>query len=326
MKFRSMEVQTDLPLQDKVTQLPILAAYVDYRQYLKDFYNYKLYESRNSYSNYSYKVFSASADIKSPNYLKMIIEGGRNLTEDTAKKFARALGLDKSGSDEFLALVEYNQALDASERNRHLKRLNELRTQKKLKSGEITEDRVNAVPKWISWVLLALADQKDADFSIDGIRNLLSRKASPDDIRKSLQQLFEQQSLVHDPLTGNIKKGMVAPPQEDLLPDTVRKIQAELMYLGMEALLNSAPQEREIGTVTVCLTEKEFEKLKFEMRHLRKRILKDALIARDSSKGDRIYQFNVQLFPLTKKSPKKKLLPFMTEPVNSDATDDNDSK
>ena len=54
-------------------------------------------------------IFSAAADIKSPNYLKMIIEGKRNLSEDMISKFAKACSLNKSQGDEFKLLVLFNQ-------------------------------------------------------------------------------------------------------------------------------------------------------------------------------------------------------------------------
>lgn len=296
-----MEVQTPLPIPEANVKAPVIGGYSDFRQYLRDFFKFKLYEHRNSFSTYSYKTFSAAADIRSPNYLKLIIDGERNLSPETARKFARALGLDKEGSDEFLLLVEYGQAQDPLERNRHLKTLNEFRMRRRIKHGEINEEKMERAPTWVSWVIHTLVDQKNADFSIEGLRDLFQGRVSQDDIRRSLQQLFDSQALQLDLETGRVKKGLMPPNQEDLSPDMIRKIQSELMYLGMEALINGRPNEREIGTLTVCLTEAEFEKLKFEFRHLRKRILKDALIAREQAPGDRVYQLNIQLFPVTLK-------------------------
>jgi uncharacterized protein (TIGR02147 family) len=296
-----MEVQTPLPIPEAMVSEPVLGAYTDFRQYLRDFYDFKIRQNRNSYRSYNYKTFSAAADIRSPNYLKLIIEGERNLSAETARKFARALNLDREGTDEFLLLVEYGQALDPLERNRHLKALNEFRVRRRIKSGEISGESVDSAPKWVSWVLHAIADQAGADFSIDGLRDLLMGKVSVDGIRKSLQQLFDSNSLQLD-AEGRVRKGVMPPNQEEIPPDMIRKIQSELMYLGMEALLNDKSQDREIGTLTVCLTEVEFEKLKFELRHLRKRVLKDALLHREQGPGERVYQLNIQLFPLTKKS------------------------
>ena len=242
------------------------------------------------------------ADLRSPNYLKLIIDGERNLSPGTARKFAKALGLDRESTEEFLLLVEYGQALDPLERNRHLRTLNEFRLKRRLKNGELPSERVEMAPRWVSWALHAVADQAGADFSVDGLRDLLIGKVSADEIRKSLQQLFDAGALNLDSETGRVKKGIVPPNQDEIPSDVIRKIQAELMYLGMESLISGQAQEREIGTLTVCLTENEFEKLRFELRHLRKRILKDALIERERSPGDRVYQLNIQLFPLTKRS------------------------
>lgn len=299
-----MQVQTPLPFPDADVKEPVLAAYTDFRQYLRDFYDYKVHMNRNSFGSYNYKAFSASADIKSPNYLKLIIEGERNLSRPTAKKFARALGLDKEGTEEFLLLVEYGQALDPLERNQHLKKLSEFRTKRRIKSGELNSEKLNNTPRWVSWVLHALADQSNIDFSIEGLREVLKGRVSADDIRKSLQQLFDTKALQLDPVTGKIKKGLAPPNQEAISSESIRKIQSELIYLGMESLLNDLSEEREIGTLTVCLTEAEFEKIKFELRHMRKRILKDALLGREQGPGDRVYQLNIQMFPLTKKSSK----------------------
>ncbi|WP_374031467.1 hypothetical protein [Bdellovibrio bacteriovorus] len=54
---------------------PVLSDYMNYRQFLADFYLFKRKASKGSLRAYTYAVFSAAANIKSPNYLKMIIEG-----------------------------------------------------------------------------------------------------------------------------------------------------------------------------------------------------------------------------------------------------------
>src|SRR5258708_5756088 len=76
---------------------------------------------------YSYSHFSAAADIKSPNYLKLIIECKRNLSDDMILRFARALRLEKQQAEEFRALVHYGQADEPVERNKYLKDLAEIR-------------------------------------------------------------------------------------------------------------------------------------------------------------------------------------------------------
>lgn len=295
-----MEFQTTLPLPGTPVR-PELSTYTDFRQYLKDFYDFKVQQHKDSFSSYNYKTFSAAADIKSPNYLKLIIEGERNLSPVTVKKFARALGLDKQESEEFTLLVEYGQAADHLEKNRHLRRLSEFRMKKRIKAGEVKPESLENSPNWAAWVLYAMADEKNADFALSSLRERLQGLVREDDIKRALEQLFKNGSLIRDEETGEVRKGIAAAPnQDEIPPELIRKLQSELIYLGMESLLYGRPQDREFGSLTVCLTESEFEKLKFELRHLRKRIYRDALVAREREKGDRVYQLNIQLFPVTK--------------------------
>ena len=80
---------------------PSLMAYTDFRVYLRDFYEYKRRLTSKDLRPYSYATFAAAADIKSPNYLKLIIDGERNLSSDMTRKFARAMGLSKKKRTNF---------------------------------------------------------------------------------------------------------------------------------------------------------------------------------------------------------------------------------
>jgi uncharacterized protein (TIGR02147 family) len=295
-----MEMQTELSRKPAFVA-PEIGGYTDYRAFLKDFFNYKIEQHKNSYGGYSYKTFSAAADIKSPNYLKMVIDGERNLSPVTIKKFARAMQLSKDETDEFGLLVLFNQATDPLDRNRHLKNLSEYRMRKRVRSGEVSEETLENSPSWVAWVLHALADRANTSFSVPELHDLLLGRVKNDEIERILKQLIEAGALTRDEQSGEVKKGLKAPPNwEDIPAEVIRKLQAELIYLGMESLIQGRAEDREFGTLTVCLTEAEYEKLKFELRHLRKRIYKDALIARAAGKGEKVYQFNLQLFPITK--------------------------
>ena len=73
-------------------------------------------------------------------------------------------------------------------------------------------------------------------------------------------------------------------------------------FITTESLFRDSPKDREFGAMTVAMTEDEFNKVRFELRQLRKRLQKDILVGRKSTKGDRVYQLNVQLFPVTEKT------------------------
>lgn len=303
MEAPSLNPQPKSQPEPSVAQAPNLGEYTDFRQYLKDVYEYRRATEGTGLRPYSYSTFSAAADIKSPNYLKLIIEGRRNLSEDMIGKFGRALRLSKVEVEEFRALVKYGQANEPIERNQYLKELADLRARRAFESGAINQRSWDKVPGWIGWVLYAMAEQQNVDFDPQNLQRLFRAKASVDDIRDSLRKLIESGELARNQETGEVAKGrdLIESPQ-DLPVALIRKLQAELIYLGIESLFRDSPKEREFGAMTVAMTEEEFNQVRFELRQLRKRLQKDILVKRKSTKGERVYQLNVQLFPVTEKT------------------------
>jgi uncharacterized protein (TIGR02147 family) len=284
-----------------LVEAPNVGDYLDFRKYLSDYYLYRREISKKDIRPYNYGVFSAAANIKSPNYLKLIIEGRRNLSDDMISKFAKALGLGKDQADEFRLLVNYGQASDPAERNMNLRALNEKRVDGKLKSGEIDQKTWEKIPSWIAWIMYSLIDQKDVVFEAEKLRETLRNKASVDEIQLALNSLLQAGEIVRDETTGEMKKARSLMESADDVPVAlVRKLQAELMYLGLESLFQDSATEREFGSATMALTKQEFEDLRFQLRKIRKEAQKNNGVKRASSKGDRVYQLNMQLFPVSK--------------------------
>lgn len=286
-----------------ILSAPVVSDYMDFRKLLEDFYLYKREVTKNDVRPYSTAMFSAAANIKSPNYLRMIIDGKRNLSPDMIAKFARAMSLNKDETSDFRMLVLYNQSTEPSERNILLKDLSEHRVQMKLKSGEIDRKTWDKLPSWISWILYAMIDQEKVKFDVESLRETLRKKASVDEIQSALKTLLDSGEVKIDDVTGRLQKtrSLIDSPEE-IPVALVRKLQSQLMYLGMESLFQDAPTEREFGAATLSLTQSEFEELRFKLRQLRKATQKENSVRRTTSQGERVYQLNLQLFPVTNKS------------------------
>ena len=93
--------------------------YLDYRQYLKDFYAAQKAKS----SAFSHRSFSRRAGLRSSNYLSLVMKGERDLSSEMAPRFAKACGLVKSEADFFCDLVAYGQAKTTDEKQRWHERL-----------------------------------------------------------------------------------------------------------------------------------------------------------------------------------------------------------
>ncbi len=301
METRTIETSTGgvrvstLNLERK--EAPCLGAYLDFRLYLKDFYSHK--RSHNGgIRPYSYSVFSAAANIKSPGYLRLIIDGKRNLSDGMIEKFSRGLRLSKEEREEFFLMVKYGQSSDPALRNIYLKKLSEFRVHNQISRGQMDGDVWDKVPGWVSWALYALVDVEGVEFDIKKLRRRFQNRVTESEIRLSLEKLFSSGDLICDEVTGKIKRAENKKPKS-IPVELVRKLQGELMYLGLESLFHDDPVEREFGALTLALTEKEFNELKFQLRKMKKSVQKDNFINRMNSKGEKLYQLNLQLYPLT---------------------------
>lgn len=111
----------------------------NFREYLKKYY--EMEKSKNS--TFSYKKFARLAQLGSPNYLKYIIDGQRNLTISGIHKFAKAMTLTYQEKIFFELLVLKTQAKSNLEKSYYSTRISEEKSRnpqietKKIKSTEI---------------------------------------------------------------------------------------------------------------------------------------------------------------------------------------------
>lgn len=279
---------------------PELSQYLDSRQFLNDFYEFKRHESKGARRPYSYATFSAAAGIKSPNYLKMIIEGKRNLSEEMAFCFAKALRFSKTESLEFVTLVQYTQAQNASDRNAHLRKLASLRVQKKIESGEIDRAMWDKVPGWVAYALHAMIPPTGMAGEVAKLYEHFRGKAQLSEIDMALQALIRSGLVEQN--NDDLRIYKRAEFMDDLArvpPALIRKLQAELIGLSLESLERDPPHIREMGSLTLSLSDKEFEEVRFHLRKLRKLLMKDYLTKPIRSAAERVFQIQLQIFPLT---------------------------
>src|SRR5688572_9924380 len=98
---------------------PNVYTYSDYRTYLADHYRY----AKAAEYGFSFRAFSQRAGIRSTNYLKLVMDGERNLSPGMAARFARGCGLSGDRAEFFCELVNYCQAESVQDRNRGYERL-----------------------------------------------------------------------------------------------------------------------------------------------------------------------------------------------------------
>lgn len=265
--------------------------YLDYRQFLRDFYE----ERKRTTKSMSLRNFAKSAGLASWNYLKLVMEGKRNLTPESVGKFAIALRLKKREADFFRSLVWMNQAIDPEEKQRHFEEL--LVHQRFCKIHHIERDVYALLSHWYIAAVHELVALPGFDADPYWIANQLVPKISPAEAKQALQVLERLRLIVVDARTGKARhtKAHCTTPHE------VASIAAVSFHDGMLALARQAirqvpSHQRDISGLTLALSRKQFDAARAIIREFRRKL--HATFA-DHSAAEAVYQVNIQLFPVS---------------------------
>ena len=142
-------------------QYPEIARYTCYRAFLRDFFEYK----KSLRSGFSYRQFAGLVGLKSPNYLQLVIQEKRNLTETTGRRLAEALKLSSKEVNYFEALIRLQNAENDADKIKAQKHLHACL--KKLLAHFVTEDANEILRKW--YYLLIREMVQLADFEASGL-------------------------------------------------------------------------------------------------------------------------------------------------------------
>lgn len=269
---------------------PEVFDYLDYRAYLREFY-----QRRKANSSFSYRAFSLRAKLGSPNYLKLVIDGERNLTGAMARRFATACSLKGSAAAFFCELVVFGQATALEERNESYGRLRRFQEFRDAQEIQIARDDYHS--KWYLPAIRELALATDFNPEPDWIATRLCPAIKPAEARLALEILQKLDMLVPTP-EGGLKPGtpLVTTGAETANLHMVQ-YHRTMMALASDSLERVPAALRDISSVTLCVGVDGLELVKQAIVRFRRELLKLSDLEKDPRQ---VVQVNFQLFPLSK--------------------------
>lgn len=273
---------------------PVIYLYSDYRFYLKDLTR----TLRETDAAFTMRAFSARAGFGSPSFLKMVIDGKRNLTRDSLARFCQALGIVSAEKKYFETLVDYGQCVDPDRKNRLLDELVDLRPREIFPKIRKSQFKYLTQPRYACIREMVLLRDFKEDPKWIAVRCV--PRLSVGQAREALKTLISLGMLVRDE-TGRLV-------QSQAVIDTNEQAAMPAAYRFHEAVLDTARRslallkqsERNFSALTIpvpmhCV--KEVERTIYECEN---RIL--ALINEGVPQYDEVYQLNFQFFPITKRT------------------------
>jgi uncharacterized protein (TIGR02147 family) len=262
----------------------------DYRGYLRAFYGHR---KRSEYG-FSLRSFSRHAGLRSSNYLKLVMDGDRNLSAEMAGRFAQACGLRGEAADYFCELVAFNQAKTAAERERAYARIKRFRGYRRVHKLDRAQDAYHS--RWYIPAVRELVASKDFREDPKWIARTLRPAISPREAEQALQVLLELELIERDQSERLVQCDPLLSTPDGPLSHHVLSFHRAMLERAADALDRVPRQEREIASLTLCLSEERASELKAELERIREELLQRYQTDADSTK---VVQVNLQMFPLS---------------------------
>lgn len=271
-----------------------LFEYDDYRLFLKDWFQLKKKEK----SSYSLKAFSNQAGFSSPNVLKQVMDGHRNLSKESIEKFSKGLKLDSLESAYFEQLVLYKQSQSKVDKEKYQIKLFRLKQCHFIEP--IPEDKYSIYSEWYHLVVRELVISKDYNDKAEWISKKLRGRVSLEDVTQSIQ-ILEENGLIKRNKSGRWE-------QTNPLTSTGNQVDAkifvrfhQLLFEVMRSYLQYYDSQKkydklDISSLILGVPLNRIDEIKKKIQNFRKEILE--LVADDAS-PEEVLLLNMQMIPLT---------------------------
>jgi uncharacterized protein (TIGR02147 family) len=279
-----------LPEHLEITMKTIFE-YIDYRQFLKDYYA----GSKQAHGYFSYRYFSKQADIKSPVFLKLVIDGKRNLTAKAVEKFNTALKFKDKEATYFRHLVFFNQAKTSAEKQEHYLVLKSM-------AGLVNEHVIGGrlydfYDKWYISVVRELVTLRNFHDNFEKLAAAVIPRITPAQARDAIDFLLKSDLIARNEDGTYRQTNNAITTGQEVSSIAIRNFNRKMIQLAEQSLDAVPADKRHASGITMGISPECYNVLTAEINAFKDRII--AIVNADDH-SSRVYQLNVQLFPLSR--------------------------
>lgn len=263
----------------------------DYRDFLKDRYH----QLKESDPIFSFRCFSKQAGFGSPNYLKLVMDGKRNLSEEAIAKFAKGLRLDNHESEFFRFMVGFNQCENIHKKKVFEAKLMYLRELFKVKA--LIPELYDYYHEWYHAAIREMV--KDGRVKNDpiAIATSLVPQISDEEAKGSIHLLKKLHFISEN--AGWLENTDTSAKIDSASATMAQKIYYEQMAeLATQSLYTQGPETQKFDSITLRLPSGQVEEVKEKI----KKLIESIGVTKSQDSSDSVYQVNVQMFALSKKT------------------------
>ena len=268
--------------------------YLDYREFLRDHYNY----NKSCHRFFSFRYVAGKTGLDASFYVK-VLNKQKHIANSAIPTLATFLKLSKRESNYFSTLVHFNKAKSTDQETFYLQKLLLLR---KPVTTVLDNDLYEYLASWWNVVLREELNIISFHEEYHDLASRLHPAISPLQVQRSIR-LLQKLGLITTDSTGMLR------PTHDFVTTSginqikaVRSYQKSALKLAIGAIDTIPNEHRDISTLTVSASRQCFEIIRERVNDLRREIIE---LVRKDKDLEEVYQINFQLFPLTKNNVKK---------------------
>ena len=276
-----------------------LMQYTDFRAYLRDWIAERKMEGLPG----SNRWFAQKLGFTSTSWLTEVLKGEKNLSKITVNKLSVLFKHTPVEARYFEALVFFNQSRGLNERNLYYEQLTGMQKLRNVKT--LSQDQYEFFAAWYHSVVRSLIGMYKFTNEYGRLGSMVSPPITAHEAEESVQ-LLENLGMVRrgdDGVLALVSSAITS--GENVTSLAITNFQLETMRLGQEAIDRHAKETRDISSLTVGISAPTFGKIIELLSDTRKRIVE---MSNNDADADRVYQVNLQLFPLSTIDGKKRLL------------------
>jgi uncharacterized protein (TIGR02147 family) len=283
----------EIAAQTKTTQYPEIARYTCYRAFLRDFFEYK----KSLRSGFSYRQFASLVGLKSPNYLQLVIQEKRNLTETTGRRLAEALKLNAKEVNYFEALIRLQNAENDEERVKAQKNVHACL--RKLLAQFVQEDASEILNKWYHLLIREMVLLNDFEPSGEYIAKRMNGIISNDEAERSFKFLLASGYLKNNGGKYEQSEPVLDTGIDIFNHDFMQEYHAQTLKVWSQNIAKLGYKNQELGLLNIPIPKNKLGELQEKMRQFQDEIIGWAQSHQDS---DEIVQLGTYLMHFEKKN------------------------
>jgi uncharacterized protein (TIGR02147 family) len=269
--------------------------YTNFRDYLA-----KCYEEKKQINpKYSYQAFSNKMGFNNKGFLFNVIKGKRNLSiPHHCYKLSKALRHTKAETDYFEWIVAFTQTKNEEERTYILEKMQQDKKGKHLPVF-LGKDDYEYLSKWHYSAVRALIEMfpiRDANESYEFVSRKIFPPITVAQAKKSIE-LLDSLKIIHKGDDGFYHcTGKKIRASKEVSESAKNRFHIELTELAKQSVIYPPSNLHFVKSLTLGISEKTYHELNAETQKFTERLLD---IAASDDAADRVYQYQLVLFPLT---------------------------